>query len=376
MVSRNLRILKIFAFVFTFYACEKPVKSNTGVGDEESFTFVFDKIQMDSHSFEIYTLIPLETTQNNFLSNNLTVKTTEDFIFVFDEKIRDGIHKFDQKGRYLSKIISVGDGPEQVNSIADFTISEKNIEILSGKGSYSEIIYFSIVDEKIVNKLKLEIIGFSFEKIGETYYLYSSYNFPFAEYRVSKIDLQGNIISGFLKNDYSGKMMPVIERNFFTNNGSTFLTESFSNKIYELTEDAFKTKYILDFGNHNTPKEFFENDMMMAFEKLNNNGFYSIRNHFETSDHAFTNLVFQKENTYEQYQIFFDKKSNEIFKNKLDGPWIELLQYPIGITDTNLLIFSIPPQVLLQNVEILNLKLNSGIEIDDNPVLAYLKLKK
>jgi hypothetical protein len=372
----NLRILKIFAFVFTCYACEKPVKSNAGVGDEESFTFVFDKIQMDSHSFEIEKLIPLETTQNNFLSNNLTVKTTEDFIFVFDEQIRDGIHKFDQKGRYVSKIISVGDGPEQVNSIADFTISEKNIEILSGKGSYSEIIYFSLKEEKIVNKLELDIIGFSFEKIGETYYLYSSYNFPFAEYRVSKIDLHGNIISSFLKNDYSGKMMPVVERNFFTNNSSTFLTESFSNKIYELTEHAFETKYIIDFGRNNIQKDFFENDMMIAFEKLNNNGFYSIRNHFETTDLAFSNLVFQKENTYEQYQIFFDKKPNEIFKNKLQGPWIELLQYPIGITDTNLLIFSISPKVFLQNAELLNLKLNPGMEIDDNPVLAYLRLKK
>lgn len=372
----KLEKLKIFVIIFIYYACEKPIKSNGVIGDKGSLTFVFDKIQMNSNLFEIDKIISLETTQNNFLSNNLTVKTTEDFIFVFDEQIRDGIHKFDQKGRYVSQIISVGEGPERVNSIADFIISGDNIEILSGKGAYSEIIYFSIIGEKIVNKLKLEIIGFSFEKIGETYYIYSSYNFPFAEYRVSKVDLQGNTISGLLKNDYSGKMMPVIERNFFTNNGSTFLTESFSNKIYEVTEEALKTKYIIDFGRNNIQQDFFENDMMVAFEKLNNNGFFSIRNHFESPDLGYTNLVFQKENTSELYQVFFDKRSKEIVKNKLEGPWIELLQYPIGMTGSNLLIFSIPPQVLLQNAELLNLQLNSGIEIDDNPVLAYLKLKK
>ena len=144
MLLMKLRLLKIFALTFIFYACEKPIKFANGIGDEQILTFVFDKIKMNSPSFEIDKLIPLETTQNNFLSNNLTVKTSEDFIFVFDEQIRDGIHKFDQKGRYVSKIISVGDGPEQVNSIADFTISEKNIEILSGKGAYSEIIYFSL----------------------------------------------------------------------------------------------------------------------------------------------------------------------------------------------------------------------------------------
>jgi len=371
----NLRLLKIFALAFTFYACEKPVKSNGGIGDEESFTFVFDKIPMNSNSFEVDKLIPLETTQNNFLSNNIIVKFSNDFIFVFDDQIKDAIHKFDQKGRYVSQIISVGEGPEHVNSIDDFIITEKNIEILSGKGAYSEIIYFSLEEEKIVNKVKLDIIGFSFEKIGETYYIYSSYNFPFAEFRVSKLDLQGNIISGLLKNDYSGKMMPVVERNFFTNNGTTFLTESFSNKIYELTEHDVKTKYVIDFGRNNIQKDFFENDMMIAFEKLINNGFYSIRNHFEGKDNAMTKLVFQKENTFESFQLIFDKQSKEIVKNKLQGPWIELLQCPIGITDTNLFIFSISPQALLQNAELLNLQLNSGIEIDDNPILAYLKLK-
>lgn len=370
----KIKLFGIFALVLIVHACEEPVKSNIDIADVESHTLIFDKIRTDSFSFEIYKLIPLETTQNNFLSDNLTVKVSSDFIFVFDEQIRDAIHKFDHNGRYVSQIINVGEGPESVNNVSDFVVSEKKIEILIGKGAYSEIAYYSIDDEKLTNKLKLDIIGFSFEKIGNAYYIYSSYNYPYAEFRVSKVDLQGNILANYLKNDYSGTMLPVVERNFFTNCGRTFLIESFGNKIYELTEQHVKSKYIIDFGRKNIPENFFDNDLMIAFEKLNIEGFYSIINHFEGSNMALTTLVFQQENNSQLYQIIFNKEKQEIVKNKLEGPWEEILKHPVGITDSDQIIFSVSPQLLLKNAGLLNLNALSGIEDDGNPVLVYMKI--
>lgn len=366
-------IFGIFVIVFSFYSCEKQETSIIDMGDEESLSLIFDKIRLSSLFFEIDKIIPLETTQNNFLSDNLTVKFSSEGIFVFDEQIRDAIHQFDYKGRYISEIISVGEGPENVGTISDFIVSEKNIEILSGKGAYSEIVYYSIDEKKITDKLKLDLIGFSFEKIGEAYFIYSSYNYPFADFRVSKVDIQGNILANYLKNDYSGTMLPVVERNFFTNYGKTFLVESFSNQIYEVTEDHIKTKYILDFGSKNIPGDFFDNDLMFAFEKLNNEGFYSVLNHFEGKNIAFTNLVFQQENSSQPYQIFFDKEKQEIVKNKLQDPWGEILRFPVGITEADQVIFSISPQLLLKNAQLLNINV-SGLEIDDNPILVYMKI--
>lgn len=375
----KVRLVGIIAIIFNLYACDKPVISNPNIEDEERLIFNFDKISTNSYPYEIVKIIPLETTQNNFLSDNLTIKFTSDFIFVFDEQIRDAIHKFNHDGRYLSQIINVGEGPENLSSIEDFIVSEKKIEILCGKGAYSEIVYYSIDEGKITNKLKLDFTGYSFEKIGDSYFIYSSYNYPFADFRVSKVDLQGNVLGNYLKNDYSGTMLPVVERNFFTSNGKTFLIESFNNSIYELTKNNVKIKYSFDFGDRNIPKDFFEGDMMITFQKLNENGFFSIANHFESSKIAFTRLVFQKENSGESYHILFNKESQEIVKNKVQDPWRDLFKYPVGITDANLIIFSASPQILSRNADLLNQNASLaieliGVESHDNPVLIYSKL--
>lgn len=369
----RVKLFKILALVFTFYACGKPIQSNPAIGDEKRLTFVFDNIRSEAFPYKIDKIIPLETTQNNLLSDNLTVKFSSEYIYVFDEQIRDAIHQFDNKGRYQSAIIRVGEGPEDVSSISDFVVSEKNIEILCGKGAYSEIVHYSMEEKIITDILKLYLIGFSFERIGDAYYIYSSYNYPFADFRVTKVDLQGNILENYLKNDYSGTMMPVVERNFFTNNESTFLVESFSNQIYEVTEHDVISKYTIDFGRKNIPVDFFDKDLMIAFEKVNIEGFYSIRNHFEGSNMAFTNLVFQQENNSQSYQILFNKEKQEIVRNKLEDPWEELLSFPLGITDADQVIFSISPQLLSKNTELLHIEV-SEIKIDDNPVLVYMKI--
>lgn len=370
-MKKNLQL--IFGLILTISSCGSPVKSNSEIENDKSVTFIFDNIVLGSYSFDIEKIIPLETTQNNFLSDNLTVKFSSESIFVFDEQIRDAIHQFDSNGRYISEIITVGEGPENVSSISDFIVSGKNIEILSGKGAYSEIIYYSIGEKKIVDKLQLDLIGFSFEKIGEAYFIYSSYNYPYADFRVSKVDLQGNILEKYLENDYSGTMLPVIERNFFTTNGKTFLVESFSNQIYEVTKDHVKLKYIIDYGRKNVPRDFFDTDLMTSFEKLSNEGFYSILNHFEGENIEFTNIVFQQENNSEHFQIFFQKEKQEIGKIKLQDSWRELLRYPVGINQVDQIVYSISPQILIKNAKLFNIKL-SGLGLQDNPVLVYMKV--
>ncbi|SHM59043.1 hypothetical protein SAMN04488057_102249 [Cyclobacterium lianum] len=111
-------------------------------------------------------IVPLETTGNNFLSDNLKVKLTPDFIFVFDEEIRDAVHQFDHSGQYLGKIISTGEGAGKVSRIYDFTVSEKGVELLVGKGSYSEVVVLSIADKKVIETLQLDVIGFPLKKIN------------------------------------------------------------------------------------------------------------------------------------------------------------------------------------------------------------------
>lgn len=367
-------LIVTFSLIFIASACGSRTISTSEVYDEARPKLVFENIPTESWTYKIERLVPLETTQNNFLSDNLTVKFTSNHIYVFDEQTRDAIHQFDLEGKYLAEIVTVGEGPEKVPEIWDFIVSENEIEMLVGRGSFSEIFTYSIDDKRITDKIKLEVIGFSFEKIGSVYYVYSSYNYPLVDYRVTKFDEQGKIIGNYLKNDFSGSMMPVVEKNFFTNHGVTFLLESFNNKVYEVTENSFEAKYHWDFGQENIPKEFFETDPMIGLTKLNREGFFRIANCFENDNFTFFNLVFQKENRSEMYQVYLDKNSQKIAQSRVKGSWQEILKYPIGISETNSVIFTCLPRALRQHSELMPSVTDAIIGIDDNPVLLFMNV--
>lgn len=373
-------IFGVLALVIFLGACDKPIVYEEVQGDDKHLKLMFTDVDLTSSPYKIHKVVPLETNQSNLLSDNLTVKFTSKFIFVFDEQIRDAIHQFDHEGNYISELVTVGEGPENINNIHDFLVSETQIEVLCGKGAFSEIVFFSIGDKKIVDKVKLNAVGFSFEKINNNYFIYSSYNYPIAEYRVLKTDLNGSLLTSYLKNDYTGLMLPVVERNFFRSAESVFLVESFNNRIYELFNDGVKSKYELDFKGYNIPAHFWENDMMAAFPELNNNGFFSILNHFENSRISLTGVIFQKDDKTEAYHLIVNKDLNKISKNKLDNNWRDLFKTPVGITETNKLVFSTHPFNLTQNLEMFveNIPLYDDIkklESQDNPVLVYSDLE-
>lgn len=156
------RFFVIFFFIISSSACEKPVTYT--IEGEERQHILFQDVEIDAFPYKIDKIVPLETTGNNFLSDNLKVKFTPDYIFVFDEEIRDAVHQFDLSGQYVGKIISTGESPGKVSRIYDFTVSEKGVELLVGKGSYSEVVVVAIADKKIIEALQLDVIGFSFEK--------------------------------------------------------------------------------------------------------------------------------------------------------------------------------------------------------------------
>lgn len=372
------RLYSLLIGVISLSACEKSVTYTSG--SKEGLYILFQDLEINTFPYEIVKIVPLETTGNNFLSDNLKVKFTSDFIFVFDEDIRDAVHQFDLSGQYVGEIISTGEGPGQVNRIYDFTVSEKGIELLVGKGSYSEVVVAAIADKKIIETLSLDVIGFSFEKSNDHYYVYSSYNYPIAEYRVSKIDSEGNTIVGFLKNDYSGKMVPMIERNLYGMEEKVFVVESFNNRIYELTSEQLTCKYMFDFGSYNFPADLLDRDIMVAFEQLNADGFFSIRHHFENNGISLTGIQFQKERDSQSYHLIMYQNSKNPIKNKLEEGWGDIFKRPVAITDSDKIVFSAHPLNLIRNAGFFdgNQAVKSALkklENQDNPVLIYSDLQ-
>jgi hypothetical protein len=362
-------------FLILISACEKPVATTLS---GSSVLIDFERLSSESSMYEIVKLVPLETKQNNLLSDNLSVKISNNQIFIFDEQVRDAVHMFDSSGRYLKQIVSVGESPESVTSIEDFLISNDTLEILSSKGDYSEIAYISLSDSRILKKLKLQFSGFSFEKIEDKYFVYSSYNLPFADFRISKLDRNGVVLKKYLKNDYSGVMLPVIERNFHKSNNTIFFTESFNNSVYELSNDAILPKYIFDFNEYAIPKDFFDNEMMNSFDKISRNGFFSIINHYDSDRFFLTKIFFQQEGAGKVFHILSNKEKKIIVKKQLSEFSYDLFKYPVGVFSGDIILFVVSAHALAQNFDLV--KANGSIKINknslnsqDNPVLIFAK---
>ncbi|MCC5939642.1 MAG: 6-bladed beta-propeller [Lunatimonas sp.] len=368
----------LLLFLLLLAACENSV-TNTNESDGCS-NILFQELDIKSFPYKIAKLVPLETTGNNYLSDNIKVKFTPDFIFIFDEEIRDAVHQFDYMGQYLGEIISTGEGPGKVSRIYDFTVSEMGVELLVGKGSYSEVVVISIPDKKVIEMRQLDVIGFSFEKINSHYYVYSSYNYPLAQYRLSKIDSEGNTIVGFLKNDYSGKMVPMIERNLYRMDETVLLVESFNNRVYELRDEQLKCKFILDFGSYNFSADLLERDIMQTFEQLNADGFFSILHHFENKAISLTGVHFQRANEGQSYHLITYQNSNKPIKNKLEEGWGDIFKYPVATTDSGEIVFSAHPLNLIRNADKFNgnkvvAEALNELENHDNPILVYSDLQ-
>ncbi|AWW31762.1 hypothetical protein DN752_17405 [Echinicola strongylocentroti] len=181
----------IYFFSVLLSACDSdPKNQEDSIIADKSFYF-YDSTEI-SLPYLIDSIIPLETTSTNFLSENIIVKSTPAYFIIYDEDIRDGIYQFDKDGSYITRLVEIGEGPEQIPNIYDFTLSGDTLEILSSTGSNSEIIQFSIAQKKIFNKIKLDLTGFSFEKFGKDYLIYSSYNYPIVKYRLLLLDSLGN----------------------------------------------------------------------------------------------------------------------------------------------------------------------------------------
>jgi hypothetical protein len=74
------------------------------------------------------------------------------------------------------------------------------------------------------------------------------------------------------------------------------------------------------------------------------------------------------------YQVYLDKNSQKIAQSRVKGSWQEILKYPIGISETNSVIFTCLPRALRQHSELMPSVTDAIIGIDDNPVLLFMNV--
>ncbi|MBN2818553.1 MAG: 6-bladed beta-propeller [Bacteroidales bacterium] len=99
--------------------------------------------------FKKIEFIPLETNDEALLGDVLKIRKHKGFYYLYDNT--GNLFRFDTEGKFMNRIGAIGNGPEEYNTITDFTIDMKNDLVVVN--SLGKLICFTI-EGKFVKSLR------------------------------------------------------------------------------------------------------------------------------------------------------------------------------------------------------------------------------
>lgn len=364
-----------FLFILIVACSQKPTTEKLEGISELKLTEIK---RLPKEQLSVCDLIPLETTSENLMGLDLRIRTSSEYFFVFDEAIQDCVHQFEKDGRYLGRRAIVGEGPNTLLRLNDFYVSEDgNLEVLNSLGDQAEVFQVG-VDNSIRSIFKVDYIPSSFTKLATgDYLLYGGYNLPFVSHRLIRTDSTGLVQEKYLENNYSNKMLPMTERNFFEGNSHLKIIETFNKQGYQFGGSELKPEVTMDFGRYSIPAKFWEMDLLEGgFELIEENGFANLDGYFESEDLTLLSVHIQKPEGIFKNLLFVDKNSGEkrILETSLSGDY--LFHYPFGVEENHILFLSYQSVLKKEFGENLSQDLLAKIPDQeyDYPVLMKVKI--
>jgi hypothetical protein len=364
-----------FLFILIVACSQKPTTEKLEGNSELKLTEIK---RLPKEQLSVFDLIPLETTSENLMGLDLRIRTSSEYFFVFDEAIQDCVHQFEKDGRYLGRRAIVGEGPNTLLRLNDFYVSEDgNLEVLNSLGDQAEVFQVG-VDNSIRSIFKVDYIPSSFTKLATGDYLfYGGYNLPFVSHRLIRTDSTGLVQEKYLENNYSNKMLPMTERNFFEGNSYLKIIETFNKRGYQFGGSELKPEVTMDFGRYSIPAKFWEMDLLEGgFELIEENGFANLDGYFESEDLTLLSVHIQKPEGIFKNLLFVDKNSGEkrILETSLSGDY--LFHYPFGVEENHILFLSYQSVLKKEFGENLSQDLLAKISDQeyDYPVLMKVKI--
>ena len=269
-------------------------------------------------------IIPLETLNDILISGKYKLKIIDDYIFILDQGMGQ-MYRFDNNGKFINKIGSIGKGPHEYIKPHDFYIDthNKTVEILNGKQTtVSKYTY----DGRYISKFKFDFRCLGFIKNNERYYFYCGVNGGLLnKYRIIYTD-STRIYAKLLKNIGKPGVGIISDDNnmLLYDKDNIYLKEHFLPDIYFLKEDSAKKILKFDFGNqtinHGDLDKF--SNLLEFYKTITKNGFYGILNFFACDNKFISRIHYQKQNeNSKRYFIFYDANNDYIKKvliNKKD----------------------------------------------------------
>lgn len=345
-------------------------------------------IEGDSKSFcdliDVNKFIKLETSKESLIGTINKVKIVKDKIFIHDIKTQSIVIFSYPKGRFISKINSIGNGPGEFLNIDSFDVNvkEKYIEILDT--NLKKVFKYDF-DGGFINYKNIPFYANSFSYINDSEYLFtklsSIVNNEF-DYEILLANDRMKLTNKLLKLENSTSI-GVAQGNQISklDDGSVLYLQNNSTTAYKINQGKIVPKYYFDFGNNWNEKIFYSkfNNPQDLVKILNKKKIiYSLG---VTDNNAFLLIDFWL--TGRHYLALYNKKSENITYIKKNENGLEHRMFIKGLYKDAFI--SVKEPIALLNMINSNRDFCLGIDEkkvlntlkeDDNPVLMLTKFKE
>lgn len=339
--------------------------------DDEMISIQFSELIKEKPQF-----IFLETNENSLIGKIDKVVITEKYIYILDTFIAGAIFIFDKEGKFIKKLSSQGEGPNQYIKPTDILVEEEKVWVLDN-GRTIKIFDFS--DTKVD---EIDLTSFSaikFERIkGEKVFAFITGG------------LDDNLVIADRNGDRTASYFPYISRRadrIIINpiyksyvDDKIIYRREFNDTLYAINSTGMLHPYkYINYGKYALGKKFDRDNH--SEEDLKN---YALtRYYYETMINEY--LVFSINNEF--WIRIYDKASDtsKLFKYTTyeNDLTIEKDSYIIGTTKDHF-IYQVYPNSLKTNEELIKsskidqlssefLDNLSKLKSDDNPVLMLVK---
>lgn len=280
-MMRNLYCFCSIVLSLSFGACSSKSNKSARVEGENviSIDLEHENPLLASVLFDTVMYVPLETSDSFLFSRISHLKVSDGNAYFVSDK---SFFLFDtETGRGKLKISKLGAGPEGYTSVFDSNVdtSDNEVELLDNNAK--KIVVYDM-DGNFKRSISLPFMSFMFAKTDKhTYWLYN--NNLLSDASSSKV-VRFNSDKNTVEEEYdaidrhlSGYFFVEDETNLVVQKGCLLYHSSPSDKIYRMTPGAgMETFYVLDFGKHKAPEEFYAakyQDIMEFVESANKNNY-------------------------------------------------------------------------------------------------------
>ena len=317
-----------------FVACTLRKEGQKGTEIDDIVSIPITDMETDygklSDFAEEVKMIPLEFTDDCILGEIEKIVMSDSCIFIMEGDNQKGIYVFDHTGKYLYRIGSRGQGPEEFVDLSDFSLNEEERLIYLYDLARTKVLVFSFEGD-FIKDIQMNYYADNFEYQNGLFYLYR------------ENVVYGDPLYSLVIKDYKGKTVnkyyPVIKKLSYTHDcifrkldNEILFVEDMRDSIFTIRGDKLTPRYIVDYKDKSMSKvdreSILKRTRMSLTVLLESKKMAGIKDIFEINEKVFINnihIVIPKFTVY-------DKKTKEVktFSHILNDFLFISINHPIG----------------------------------------------